>query len=101
MRLVITGEPGRGKTTLAQELAGPDTVIIDYDALAYALGSRVNHRDTPHRPAHRAAAAMAWRALVRPAQRGDLGGDVIVIHALPEPWALAMYRSHGFTVHEL
>jgi len=101
MRLVVTGEAGAGKTTLANELAGPDCVIIDYDALAYALGSRVNHRDTPHRPAHRTAAELAWRALVRPAQRGDLGGDVIVIHAAPEPWAVAMYRSHGFTIREL
>lgn len=99
--IVLTGPPGAGKSTKALELAGPGTVVIDFDTLAEALGSRADHRTERHYPQHVHAARLAWVALVRAAQRRQLGPECIVVHAFPEPWQALAYENAGYSVLEL
>ena len=63
--VLVIGPPCSGKTTYVATHAGLDDVVIDVDALARALGSRVEH---DHHPNHLAAALVARDALaLRPA----------------------------------
>lgn len=38
--VLVTGPPAAGKTTYANEQAGPLDVVVDYDAISQALGSQ-------------------------------------------------------------
>ena len=46
--ILVTGAPCSGKTTKAQQLSGPNDIIIDADLLAQALGSRDGHDHPGH-----------------------------------------------------
>ena len=97
--MVIIGPPGSGKSTQARKMAGPETVVIDFDSLAYALGSKVkDHHETPHEASHVTAGFVAWVPLVRAALAGHLGADVVVVHSAPEPWQVNNYRQAGFAI---
>jgi broad-specificity NMP kinase len=99
-RLLITGPPGSGTSTLARQLAGPGTVVIDFDALAAAFGSVVDHHTEPHQRQHVAAARVAWVGSVRAALAGELGGDLIVIQADPPEWQRLRWLKAGYEVLE-
>lgn len=59
--VLVLGPPCSGKTTYVAEHASRDDVVIDIDAFARALGSRVEH---DHHPNHLTAALVARDALV-------------------------------------
>lgn len=48
MLTIVTGPPCSGKTTYIQEHAKSGDVIVDFDAIAQALGSPVAHGHTGH-----------------------------------------------------
>jgi predicted kinase len=48
MLTIVTGPPCSGKTTYIQEHAKSGDIIVDFDAIAQALGSPVAHGHTGH-----------------------------------------------------
>lgn len=99
MRVVIAGPAGSGKSTRARELAGPGVPILDFDELARALGSRVDHHLEPHPPAIVPATLEAWRAVHRHLLAEP--GSAVIIHAEPNPVALMQYADAGFRLIEM
>jgi len=97
---VITGEPGTGKTTYVAEHKQPADVVLDWDALAYAIGSEVDdHHDTDHEATHIRLAThlwvQAWNLLMGP------NGKFVnawIIHADPAEWQWKRYRERGVTI---
>lgn len=61
MITVIAGPPCSGKTTYARQHARPGDIVIDFDAIAQALGSLDGH---DHDPRIREITAAAWSAAV-------------------------------------
>lgn len=78
---LITGPPCAGKTTWAKQHAGPDTIVLDFDDFACAVGStaRWNHR-REHRDA---AEGLMLDAMLDVAEATD--GDWIVIRTAADP----------------
>lgn len=64
--VAVLGPPCSGKTTFVAATAGPADVVIDFDALAVALGSRERY---DHSKAHLAVAHAAREAAVERALR--------------------------------
>ena len=62
MITVVTGPPCAGKTTHVHQHALPGDVVIDFDAIARALGSTEDHDHDPHL---REITAAAWAAAVK------------------------------------
>ncbi len=76
--VLVVGPPAAGKSTLAAESAGARDVVIDYDALAEALGSRVSHGHDSK------IAAAARNAVLREVQRGEVDAPrVWIVSANP------------------
>lgn len=84
---VVTGPPAAGKTTYAREHAQPGDVIIDYDAIAVALGSPDTH---DHPQAIRRATQAARSAALAAALKAH--ATIWLIHTMPTPTDLAHYR---------
>jgi hypothetical protein len=91
---VITGPPAAGKTTWALARAKPGDIVIDYDRLAVALTAEGSDTHNHGRLIKRVT-YKAWRAAIREAI--DLADrcDVYLIHAIPDPDALARYTQAG------
>lgn len=89
---VITGPPCAGKTRYAREHAAPGDLVIDFDALAAALGSQAGHG---HGAWLARVTAAAWSAAVTRAVREHAGHRAWVIDASPSPARLAAYRRAG------
>ena len=64
--VLVIGPPGAGKSTLVAERAGPKDVIVDFDRIAQALGSKVTHDHDSE------VAGAARNAVIRKIQRGEL-----------------------------
>lgn len=78
--VLVIGPPASGKTTHVAQHRGPDDVVVDWDALAQALGHSASHG------AHGAqakAASIARRAVIAAAGKGELGGRTWVIASDP------------------
>lgn len=90
---VVVGPPCAGKSTYVRRTAAEGDVVVDYDAIARALGSPHAH-DAP-RPvadcAFRAREAVVGRCMER-------DYPAWVIHARPSPAQLRSYRDHGARV---
>jgi len=67
--LLVIGPPGAGKSTYVLQHRQPDDLVIDYDAIAQALGSPVTH---DHGKYHSAAATTARNAILRALRKGTL-----------------------------
>lgn len=89
---VITGPPCAGKSTYVREHAEPGDVLVDFDALAQALGSGRPH-DAPDEV--RSAAFAARSAVVALALSGDAKADYWVIHTNPTDEQAAAYEAAG------
>ena len=63
---LVTGPPCSGKTTYVHTHSTPGDVVIDYDALAVALGSPDTHRHPDH---IRAVTTDVWAAAIAAAHR--------------------------------
>lgn len=87
MITVIVGPPCAGKSTYARRMAGAGEAVVDYDALAVALGSDRIH-EAP--PAVADLARTAWRAVVR--QCMAKRHPAWVVHCRPSPAQVDAYR---------
>lgn len=82
MLTVVTGAPCSGKSTFVREHAKPGDLVVDFDALARALGSPVAHE---HSPWACQVAATAWAEVVRLVMRRHDGERCWVVDSLPTP----------------
>lgn len=92
MITVVAGPPCGGKTTYVNTHHAPGAVIVDFDALAVALGSETFHDHTPeHVPATRAARAAAIETVLadQPAR------GAWIVDTAPTRSMLARYRRAG------
>ena len=97
MITVITGPPCAGKTTYVQKNARPGDIIIDYDALAVALGSTSSH---DHDPWLSEVTAAAWAAAIARATQDKSRRDTWIIDSRPRPERLQAYtRARARYVH--
>lgn len=95
---VITGPPCAGKTSYVAARRQPGDLVIDFDALAGALGSDAGHG---HDPWLARVAAAAWSQAVRAALAAHPGHRAWVIDARPSASRIAAYRRAGATVTAL
>lgn len=72
--VLVAGPPGAGKSTMVAEHAGPSDVVVDYDVIAQALGSRSSHE---HRD--RELVSSARNAVLRRIQRGEVSAPRVWI----------------------
>lgn len=87
---VITGPPCSGKSTFVMNNAGPADIILDFDLIAQALGSRVTHR---HSDAHRRVALAAWTSAMNAAFTWSrMVPNVWIVDTEPSAQRLAQYR---------
>ena len=99
MLTVITGPPCSGKTTYARQHARPGDIIIDFDAIAQALGSPVSHgHDDPIWRVTIEARDAAIKATLRQARRG---ATAWVIDSRPTEQARQSYRAAGGRIVDL
>ena len=96
----VIGPAGSGKTTYVRTHRSPGDLVLDFDAIAVAIGSPSrDHHLEPHPPPHRAIVRALWptihRLMLASAERGV---GVWIIHAEPTPEALAVYRTRGTVV---
>jgi hypothetical protein len=90
---VITGAPCSGKSTYLGQHARPDDIVIDFDAIAQALGSRATHGHSAHIAA---VASRAWLAAVCEAiAQHQAGRRAWVIDTAPTPNRRRQYEAAG------
>ena len=96
----VIGPPGSGKSTYVRIHMNPGDLVLDFDALAVAIGSPSrDHHLEAHPPQHRAVVRSLWphaHELLRSA--AARGVSAWIIHAEPSPEAIAVYRSRGNVV---
>lgn len=89
---VITGAPCSGKSTYVQEHAEPGDVVVDFDALACALGASpheaVTESTNPVKAAFQARDAVIDWVL-------DTDSEAYIIHTSPTDAQLARYMDAG------
>jgi len=90
---VVTGPPCSGKTTYLQQHARPDDIVIDFDAIAQALGSHVGHGHSAHIAS---VAGKAWFAAVCEAiAQHHAGRRAWVIDTAPTASRRRQYEAAG------
>ncbi|QXU55205.1 hypothetical protein [Rhodococcus sp. LW-XY12] len=93
MITIVSGAPCSGKTTYVRERAHPRDIIVDFDLLAQALGSRNTHA---HWPEHVAFARLMRRhAIDLAATQRALYPVAWIIDTAPSHSALAYYAAAG------
>lgn len=96
MITVVTGPPCAGKTTYVQQHKRPGDIVIDFDALAQALGSYASHS---HGKAVTEVTQAAWTAAVRQAtqatQRAHDDQHTWIIDSRPGPRRTGLYTAAG------
>lgn len=99
MLTVITGPPCSGKTTYARQHAKPGDIVVDFDALAQALGSPVSHGHDHHlwKVAVEARAAAVRAAVAQ--HRG--GATAWVIDSRPDEQARQRYLEAGARIVDM
>lgn len=92
---LVTGPPCSGKTTHVAKHRHPESVVVDLDALAHALGYPDTHVvwNDPH-PAI-AAARTARTAVIAAAQKQQIHGEVWIIDADPHPTTVRILERLG------
>lgn len=89
---VITGPPCSGKSTYVREHAQDGDVLVDFDAIAQALGSSVAHGSEGH---VREAAFKARNAVVGYLLDNAEDAEGWIIHSSPADWQLEAYEAAG------
>ena len=90
MLTVVVGPPCAGKSTYIRRMARPGDVLVDYDAIAMALGSDRHHEAPP------AVADVAYRARDAAVMRClGKGWPAWVIHSRPTREQVDGYRDAG------
>jgi broad-specificity NMP kinase len=99
MLTIITGPPCSGKTTYARTHARPGDIVVDFDALAQALGSPVSHGHDHHLWK---VAIEARTAAVRAAiQQHRQGATAWIVDSRPTEAAREAYRKAGGRIVDL
>ena len=88
---VVTGPPAGGKSTHIQENAQPGDVVVDFDALANALGAADPH-DAPYDI--KSVTFAARDAVIDRVLKG-VSVDAWIIHTTPTPERMAQYKEAG------
>lgn len=97
MITIVIGPPCAGKSTFVRDHAQPGDVVVDFDALAVALGASKSH-DAEDAP--RAAAFVARQAVIdHLIEHPDV--DAFVIHTRPKADDVDAYASAGDDVRWL
>lgn len=94
---VVLGPPCAGKSTFVAESAADGDVVVDFDKLATALGSKTAH-DAPY--AIRSVAHAARQAAIDLILAG-IDSDSWIIHSSPTPEAMACYEAAGARIEEI
>ena len=80
----VIGRPGTGKTTYVADHRATNDLVLDFDALAHALGSDTqDHHETGHPQLIRDVVRTIWRPLADTITRQGTRHDVWIIHATP------------------
>jgi predicted kinase len=99
MLTVVTGPPCVGKTTYVQQHALPGHIVVDFDALAQALGSPVSHgHDHPIWKTTADARDAAIRTAVECHRQG---ATAWIIDSRPTPAARRRYLEAGGRIVDL
>ena len=88
--ILVAGPPAAGKTTYVEQHRGDGDVVIDFDLIAEAVGSRQGH---DHAGAFTDAARVARGALLRQVRRGGIHADVVWLVSA-NPRAVEMFPHH-------
>lgn len=89
MLTVVIGPPCAGKSTWARAYKGAGDIVVDFDAIASALGA-ADHRATDEQVL---VAVSARRAAIRRIR--ELGASAIIIECRPYSSTLATYAAWG------
>jgi hypothetical protein len=87
---VIVGAPCSGKSTYAQNHAKPDDAIIDFDIMAVALGSNVDHGHSEYIVKITLA---AWMAAIRESVANHYFRDIWIVDGRPTLYRQRLYNS--------
>jgi hypothetical protein len=93
MLTVVTGPPCSGKTTYVQESRQSHDIVVDFDALAVALGSPVTHGHA--RPVWKTAIEARDAAVEAAIAQHHKGATVWVIDTRPLPSKRRWYTAQG------
>lgn len=88
---VVSGPPCSGKSTYVRERAKPGDLVIDFDLIAKALGSPLEHGHADH---HVVAAQRARGAAIQEAVKWANEVDVWIIDSSIPPNRLELYQRH-------
>ena len=88
---VVVGPPCSGKSTFVAEHAADGDVVVDFDKLAVALGSKTSH-DAPY--AIRRVTHAAREAAIDLILAG-IDSDAWIIHTSPTPEWMSRYETAG------
>lgn len=88
---IILGAPCSGKSNYVDSKAQPDDVRIDYDRIAKAIGSSVEHESTG--AVRDIALSMRWTAIYKILD--GIESDAWVIHTAPDEGLIAKYSEAG------
>lgn len=86
---VVIGASCSGKSTYIKKVRSPDDVVVDFDALAKALGSMVSHKCAGD---IREVAFAVRDAAIRRVMQG-VKSDAYIIETSPKQENIALYKS--------
>lgn len=98
---VVTGGPCSGKTTHVAEHRTPESIVVDLDALAHALGyphHQLEWNDT--HPVHEAAHRARW-SIINAVLTGKVRTETWIIDSDPSDTMRAKYRRVRARFHHL
>ena len=95
MITVVTGPPCSGKTTYVRSRAKPGDIVIDFDTMAQAFGSPVDH---DHSPATRHVTIQARRIAIAAALTVHHQTTVWIVDCNIPTDRMRAYRSAGASI---
>lgn len=99
MLTVVTGPPCAGKSTYVRQHAKPGDVIVDFDAIAQALGSPVTHGHDRH--IWKVTIETRDTAITTAVRCHHQGARVWIVDSRPPPSRRDWYASQGARFEDL